>query len=134
MRSCKIVSVHAALTPKTRGMIGGRELEMMPQGGIFINTSRGAIIREAEMIEVLQRRGDLRAMLDVFEKEPLDADSPLRRLRNVYIMPHRGGPTVDFRSAIGEMLVREISRVMAGLPSEHEIVEAVAARMTAHRS
>ncbi|MBQ8310571.1 MAG: hydroxyacid dehydrogenase, partial [Clostridia bacterium] len=98
LTSCPIVTLHASLTGKSFGMIGRRELEMIPHGGVFINTSRGAIIRQNEMVEVLQERPDLRAMLDVFDPEPLDADSPLRNLKNVYLMPHRAGPTVDFRA------------------------------------
>lgn len=134
MRSCSIVTLHASLTEKSRGMIGRRELEMMPYGGVFINTARGAIIREAEMVELLCERQDLRAMLDVFEHEPLDRESPLRKLKNVYLMPHRAGPTVDFRATIGETVVGEIASYAKGLPLEHEIVAAVASRMTAHRS
>ncbi len=133
MRTCKIVSLHASLTDKSRGMIGRRELEMMPKGGIFINTSRGAIIREHEMVELLCERQDLRAMLDVFEHEPLDPESPLRKLKNVYLMPHRAGPTVDFRGAIGETVVREIDNFYKGLHLEHEIVASVASRMTTHK-
>lgn len=133
MSSCSIVSLHASLTEKSRGMIGRRELEMMPKGGVFINTARGAIIREAEMVELLGERQDLRAMLDVFEYEPLPVDSPLRKMKNVYLMPHKGGPTVDFRATIGETVVKEIDRCFKGLPLEHEIVSSVASRMTTHR-
>ncbi|MBE6590342.1 MAG: hydroxyacid dehydrogenase [Ruminococcaceae bacterium] len=131
--SCPIVTLHASLTEKSRGMIGRRELEMMPRGGIFINTSRGAILREAEIAALLEERQDLHAMLDVFEAEPLCTDSPFRKLKNVYLMPHRGGPTVDYRATVGMTVVEEIERYLAGAEVlEHEIVQSVAARMTKH--
>lgn len=134
MSTCSIVTLHAALTPKSTGMIGRRELEMMPHGGLFINTARGAIIRQDEMVELLQEREDLFAVLDVLAGEPLEKDSPLRKLKNVYLMPHRGGPTVDYRATVGETVVAEIGRFLAGNPNlEHEITHNVALRMTAHR-
>lgn len=133
MTSCKIVTLHASLTEKSRGMIGKRELEMMPHGGVFINTSRGAIVRQDEMTEVLQNRPDLRAMLDVFEKEPLEADHPLRSLKNVYLMPHRGGPTVEYRADIGWAVVNDIERFINGESMEHELTQAAASRMTTHK-
>ena len=133
MTTCKIVTLHASLTEKSRGMIGRRELEMMPKGGLFVNTARGAIIREQEMVELLCEREDLRAMLDVFEHEPLDENSPLRKLKNVYLMPHRAGPTVDHRALIGETVVKEIDNYRKGLLLEHEIVADVASRMTKHK-
>ena len=135
MSTCEIVTLHASLTEKSRGMIGRRELEMMPTGGVFINTARGAIVKQEEMIELLQEREDLFAMLDVFENEPLAAKSPLRRLKNVYLMPHRAGPTVDYRKTVGEAIVKEIGNFLRGDDClEHEIVQAVASRMTVHRS
>ena len=134
MSSCSIVSLHAALTPKSTGMIGRHELEMLPQGAVFINTARGAIIRQSEMVELLQERTDIFAVLDVFAPEPVDLDSPLRQLKNVYLLPHRGGPTVDYRKTIGETVVKEIEKFLAGERDlEHEIVQTVASRMTAQR-
>ena len=133
MRTCSIVTLHASLTEKSRGMIGRRELELMPKGGVFINTARGAIIRQKEMEAVLAERPDLRAMLDVYDPEPLEEDNPMRKMENVYLMPHKGGPTVDFRATIGATVVEEIARFLRGETLEHEIIKDVASRMTTHK-
>lgn len=133
MRTCSIVTLHASLTEKSRGMIGRRELEMMPKGGVFINTARGAIIRQKEMEAVLAERSDLRAMLDVYDPEPLEVDNPMRKMENVYLMPHKGGPTVDFRATIGATVVDEIAHFLRGEKLEHEIIKDVASRMTTHK-
>lgn len=132
LTSCPIITLHASLTPKSFGMIGRRELEMIQHGGIFINTARGAIVKQDELTEVLTERPDLRAMLDVYHPEPLPVDDPLRKLKNVYLMPHRGGPTVDFRATIGATVVEEIAHFIKGELMDHEVGQDVAARMTTH--
>lgn len=132
LTTCSIVSLHASLTPASHGLIGKRELGMMRKGALFINTSRGAIVRQDELVEVLRERPDLRAVLDVFEKEPIDADCPLRKMPNVYLMPHKAGPTIDHRSAVGRALLSDIRRFIGGEALEHEIGAAAASRMTSH--
>ena len=126
---CSIVSVHSALSERTRGMIGKELLELMPDGAIFINTSRGAIVREDELIEVL-RSGRIFALLDVFENEPLEPSSPLRSLNNVYPIPHRAGPTNDRRSYIGKEVVLDVIRFKNGEELKCEITSSYAKRMT----
>lgn len=128
--TCEIVSLHLSLTPQSRGTIGRELFEMLPQNAVFVNTARGAIIRESEMIEVLKARPDIQAVLDVFEKEPLPIDSELRTLPNVYCIPHRGGPTVDRRRYIGLAMVDEMIRFEKGEPLKYEISSAAASRMT----
>ena len=132
MSSCSVVSLHASLTEKSRGMIGKNELAMLPKGAVFINTARGAIVREAELCELLTERTDLSVVLDVYEKEPLDDHSPLRKLPNAYLMPHRGGPTVDYRASVGMAMADEIERMSKGEPLQHEIPLEAALRMTTH--
>lgn len=132
LTSCSIVSLHASMTASSFGMLGKREFMMMQQGALFINTARGAIVRQDEMIEALQERADLRAVLDVFEKEPIDADSPLRSMPNVHLMPHMAGPTIDRRPAIGRALLADIKSFFAGGELVHAIGSAAASRMTSH--
>ena len=133
LKTCHIVSLHSSLNEKTRGMLGREEFEMMQEDSVFINTARGAIIRQDEMTEVLASRPKMRAVLDVFDGEPLRVDSPLRQLPNVYCIPHRGGPTIDRRKYIGMAMVRELLHFVNGEPLEHEIAQDVAARMTSHK-
>jgi len=133
LTSCNIISLHASLTPKSRGMIGRREFEMMQPGTVFINSARGAIIRQQEMAEVLRDRPELFAVLDVFEVEPLPTDDLLRTLDNVYLIPHRGGPTVDYREQIGAAVVEDIANWINGKELAHEIGVSAAMRMTSHK-
>lgn len=133
LTSCSIISLHASLTPKSHGMIGRREFEMMQPGTVFINSARGAIIRQREMAEVLRARPELFAVLDVFEVEPLPTDDLLRTLDNVYLIPHRGGPTVDYREQIGAAVVEDIANWINGKELAHEIGVSAAMRMTSHK-
>lgn len=128
--TCEIVSLHLSLTPQSRGTIGGKYFEMLPQNAVFVNTARGAILHEDEMTEVLKNRPDIKAVLDVFEKEPLPLDSELRTLPNVYCLPHRGGPTIDRRRYIGRAMIDELIRFEKGEPLKYEITAAAASRMT----
>lgn len=126
-----VVSLHAALTECTRGMIGERELSMLQDGTLLVNTSRGAIIDERALERELAK-GRIRAVLDVFEKEPLAADSPLRRMDNVYLVPHKAGPTYDLRRYIGVCLAKDAVRYVKGERLEYEISKESASRMTRH--
>ena len=79
-------------------MIGEREFALMKSSAILVNTSRAALVDEAAMIARLQS-GRLIAALDVFEREPLPADHPLRRLPNTVLTPHLGYGAIEaFRS------------------------------------
>ena len=133
LKTCHIISLHSSLTASTRGSLGREEFEMMQEDAVFINTARGAIIREDEMIEVLAARPKMRAVLDVFCKEPIDADNALRTLPNVYCIPHMGGPTTDRRRYIGMAMARELVHFVNGEPLEHEISMEAASRMTSQR-
>lgn len=88
LRLSDYVLVNCPLTPETRRLIGERELRLMKPEAVLINTARGPIVDEPALISALQS-GRLRAAaLDVFEKEPLDPDSPLLRLDNVILTSH----------------------------------------------
>ncbi len=130
--TCKIVSIHSALNDRTKGMIGKEHFDLLQDGAVFINSARGAIIREDEMIEALQTNR-FRAVLDVYCKEPLDLDSPLRHLKNVYCMPHVGGPTNDRSPVIAMRLADDIRRFEKGQKLRYEITSEYAKRMTKQR-
>lgn len=90
-----IVSIHASLSPKTRGLIDGRAIALMKPTAYLINTARGPILDEAALIAALDERRIAGAGLDVFETEPLPADHAFTRLDNVVLTPHIGWPTDD---------------------------------------
>ena len=127
--TCKIISLHSALNEKTLGMIGKEHFDLMQDGALFVNTARGAIVREDEMIEAL-KENRFRAVLDVYCTEPLDADSPLRSLPNAYCIPHKGGPTQDRRPRVVKALGEDILRFARGESMQLEIDPQHAVRMT----
>ena len=93
-----VVSLHLVLSARTRGIIGAAELAAMRQGAVLINTSRGPLVDEAALVEAVQA-GRIIAALDVYDREPLPADHPLRHLSNAVLTPHLGYGTIEtFRS------------------------------------
>ena len=127
--TCKIVSVHSALTEKSIGMISKKHFDLLQDGALFINTSRGRIIVEEEMIEAL-KENRFKAVLDVYYNEPLEDDSLLRELPNVYAIAHMAGPTLDMRAVITKNVADEIERFANQEPLSLEITRAYASRMT----
>jgi D-3-phosphoglycerate dehydrogenase len=87
-RTADIISLHCPLVPATTHLIRRETIAPMKPGVLIINTSRGAVIRESDLVEALANGKVLAAGLDVFEKEPLPADSPLRMMRNVLLTSH----------------------------------------------
>ena len=129
--TCDVISVHAALSDKTFHMIGERELSLIRDGALFVNTSRGAVVDEAALIRALSEKR-FYAFLDVFEHEPLDKTSPLRKLDNVYLMPHKAGPANDLYSYIGREIVLDMIRFKNGEPLKYSVTREEALRMTRH--
>ena len=95
------VLVNCPLTPETRHMVGERELQMMKPDAVLINTARGPIVDEGALVQVLQNGVIGAAALDVFEKEPLDPDSPLLSLENVVLTSHSVGWTEELFRDMG---------------------------------
>jgi phosphoglycerate dehydrogenase-like enzyme len=110
----QVVTLHTPLLPQTRGMIGGDLLRAMPPNATLINTARGGVIDQPAMIEVLQARPDLMALLDVVDPEPPDADSPLWTLPNVVLTPHVAGAFGRERRRLGEFAIAELRRYLRG--------------------
>lgn len=118
-----VISLHSPLLPDTKGMITGEHFRLMKEHATFINTARGAIVREEEMIEVLQERSDVMALLDVTYPEPPVEESLLYSLPNVVLTPHIAGSSGNERGRLGAFMLEEIKRYTAGKPLEHEITE-----------
>lgn len=128
-RRSDVVSLHTPDLPETRGMIRGEHFAMMKPGATFINTARGAIVRETEMIEVLRKRPDLTAVLDVTDPEPPALDSPLRSLPNVVLTPHIAGSMGAEIKRLGRCMVEELQRYVAGKPLRWQITREAAATL-----
>ncbi len=130
--TCDIISVHSGLTAKTYHMIGEKLLAMMKDDTLLVNTSRGAVIDETAL-EKEVKTGRIRAVLDVFEVEPLPMDSGLRNLDNVIIVPHNGGPTIDVRELVTLGLIDDVERYFSGNQKlENQITMEYAKNMTIH--
>ncbi len=128
--TCDIVTVHTPLNEHTHHLIGEELLSLLPEDALFVNTSRGAVVDQAALERELAS-GRFRAFLDVYEKEPLPAESRLYDLPNVILMPHMGGPTVDLRRDITKSLLIEASDFLKnGAPLPHEITRAAASMMS----
>jgi phosphoglycerate dehydrogenase-like enzyme len=95
LRESDVVSIHASLTPSSRGLIDRRRLGLMKASTYLVNTARGAIVDEAALVEALASKRIAGAGLDVFETEPLPPGHPLTTLPNVVLLPHMGWPTDD---------------------------------------
>jgi D-3-phosphoglycerate dehydrogenase / 2-oxoglutarate reductase len=94
------LSLHLPLTPQTRGLMNRDAFAKMKPTAVLVNTSRGPLVREADLIEALRNKRLGGAALDVFEREPTPADNPLLQFENVILTPHSAG--VDVQS-LGDM-------------------------------
>ncbi|SCG77083.1 hydroxyacid dehydrogenase [Micromonospora coxensis] len=115
-----VVSLHAPVLPETTGMIGARELALLPDGALLVNTARAALVDEAALLAVLST-GRIDAALDVFDAEPLPVDHPLRALPNVLLTPHESAGTVQSRRRAGAIVAAEVARFLRGEPLRHEV-------------
>ncbi|AOI70474.1 NAD(P)-dependent oxidoreductase [Burkholderia ubonensis] len=108
------VCLQVPLSDETRHLIGAAEFAKMKRGAILINASRGPVVDEAALIDAL-RAGTIRgAGLDVFEREPLAADSPLLRMNNVVALPHIGSATHETRHAMARCAAENLVGALAG--------------------
>jgi phosphoglycerate dehydrogenase-like enzyme len=116
MATCDVVSLHLLLTDDTRGMIDEPLLRSMKPGALLVNTARAELIASGALESVLAD-GQVRAALDVFETEPLAADSPLRGLPNVILSPHQGYNTPESLERMLDAVVANMENYLAGRPA-----------------
>jgi len=128
----KIISVHASKTDGSRHIIDRDFLKNMRDGALLVNTARGSVIDEEALADELIT-GRIRAVLDVYEREPLPLDSRLRGLANVTLMPHMGGPTIDMREYVAQCVIDDIERFLSGDNLKYEVEREYALRMTNER-
>jgi phosphoglycerate dehydrogenase-like enzyme len=124
-----VVSLHTPWLPETERMITGKHFASMKKGASFINTARGAIVREDEMAAVLQERPDLYALLDVTYPEPPVPGSPLLQLPNVILSPHLAGADFAECKRNGQWMVDELKRYLNGKPLRFAVAREKAAIM-----
>ena len=110
-----VVSLHLALAPETRMIVGARQFSLMKTSAIFINAARGALVDESALIDALRSGSIAAAGLDVYAVEPIGPDHPLMRFANCVLMPHLGSATGATRRAMAQLAV---DNVLAGLRGE----------------
>jgi len=109
-RQADIVTVHLVLSERTRGLVGKRELALMKPTAYLVNTSRGPIVMETDLIHALENNTIAGAAVDVFDQEPLAADHPFRRLPKLLATPHIGFVSRDLYRRFYEDTVSNIAR------------------------
>jgi phosphoglycerate dehydrogenase-like enzyme len=110
------VSIHMVLSESTRGLVGPEDLARMGSHAYLVNTSRGPLVDELALIDVLERRAIAGAALDVYDVEPLPAAHPLRSLRNTLLLPHIGYVTAENYEVFYGGVVEDILAFADGSP------------------
>ncbi|MGA2381146.1 MAG: NAD(P)-dependent oxidoreductase, partial [Spirochaetia bacterium] len=113
-RESDYISVHAPLSPETKGLIGKKEIGLMKPSAIIINTSRGPVVDEEALAAALREGRIAAAGLDVFGVEPLPPFSPLRRLDNVTLSDHTGWYSEESVGELKTKAARNIALVLMG--------------------
>lgn len=113
----EIVVELAPLIPATTGIVTERLLRLIPDGGVFVNVGRGAVVDEDALLRVA-REGRISIGLDVFGTEPLPADSGFRALPRVVLTPHTGGPTIDRYRDAGAFALKNLRAYVENRPLE----------------
>jgi phosphoglycerate dehydrogenase-like enzyme len=116
-----VVSNHLPDKPGNKGIIGARHFASMRPGATFINTGRGAQVDEAGMVEVLARRTDLTALLDVTHPEPPVAGSPLNSMPNIFRSSHIAGSANDEVRRLADWMIDDFERMLAGKPLQFRV-------------
>jgi phosphoglycerate dehydrogenase-like enzyme len=120
-KTSDIVSCHLPHTPETEGMLRGSHFTSMRKHATFLNTARGQVLNEAELIEVLRQRPDLQAILDVVAEEPVAENHPLHNMENVILTPHIAGCMGPECRRLGAFLVEEVGRWLRDEPLAGEV-------------
>src|SRR5215471_15532158 len=110
------VSIHLALSDRTRGLIQAADLAKMKKTAILVNTSRGPIVDEAALIAALKNKTILHAGLDVYDKAPLPADHPLTKLDNFTLIPHHGVDVEDSYRHFDAGTIKNVEAWLDGKP------------------
>lgn len=114
LRQSHFLTVHTPLTEETRGMIGRRELYLLPRGAVVVNAARGGIVDEKALLEVLEEGHLFAAGLDVYSVEPPPKDHPLLKHSRVVLTAHLGANTVEAQERVGEAILERVVRTLEG--------------------
>jgi D-3-phosphoglycerate dehydrogenase len=113
LRQSDFISIHAALTPETRGMIGAKDFSMMKKSAVLVNCARGEIVQEAALADALKTGALAGAALDVYEKEP-PVGSPLLSAPHIVFTPHLGASTHEAQTRAGAVIADQVMKALDG--------------------
>jgi D-3-phosphoglycerate dehydrogenase len=121
LASADVVSLHVKLTEESRGLLGARELGLMKQGALLINTARGAVVDTAALVEALRSERLGGAGIDVFDVEPIPADHPLLQCEQVVLTPHNADQTPEGLEMLNEGVVDNVLAFLDGRPQNRVV-------------
>jgi len=116
LREATVLVVSLPLTRETRGIMGAREIDLLPPGGFLVNVGRGGLVDEDALVAALRRGHLAGAGLDVFAQEPLPADSPLWMAPGMIITPHVSGDQPGYMARVTAIFCENLRRYIAGQP------------------
>jgi lactate dehydrogenase-like 2-hydroxyacid dehydrogenase len=116
LRVSEFLSLHAPETPETHHFINSKTIDLLPRGAILINTARGGLVVDEDLIAALKSGRVAAAGLDVFEGEP-KLHTGYVALKNTFLLPHMGSATVETRLAMGMVVLDNIDAVLKGKPA-----------------
>mgnify|MGYP001040624176 CR=1 FL=1 len=120
LRRSRVITLHARLTPETRGLLGARELALLPAGSVVVNAARGPLLDEDALCDALESGRLSAAALDTYEREPVPADSRLFALRDRLVMtPHLGGASRAVAEKAARIAAGEVGRWARGETLAH---------------
>jgi len=114
LRRADFVSLHVALSPETRNLVGARELALMKADAVLVNTARGGVVDQEALVQALREKRIGGAALDVFAVEPLPPDDPLLAIENVLVAPHVGSATIETRTKMADLAVDNLLAFFGG--------------------
>jgi phosphoglycerate dehydrogenase-like enzyme len=112
LRRADFLSLHAPLTPETKELIRAETIATMPKGSFLINTARGELVHQADLVAALRAGHLAGAVLDVVDPEPLPAEHVLRGVNNLWITPHVAGLTAEAQEAVGLRVAEGVLNIL----------------------
>ena len=114
LKKSDIVSIHVPYTKQTHQLVDMKFLKKMKKSGYLVNTARGKIINEKNLVSALKKKIISGAALDVFEFEPIGKEHPLTKIQNVVLAPHIGSSTIETRKKMAELTVKNLKLALSG--------------------
>ena len=125
LKTCDFILAMTPLTEETYHLIDAREFSLMRKDAICINASRGKVVNQEAMIKAIENKEILGAGLDVFEKEPIEKDSPLLSIPNVVLLPHIGSATEKTRNNMAMVGAKNLVQALNGEIPDNIVPELV---------